>query len=289
MSLQPWQWSYNGLVMGAGCDVGVTQVAGLREAPPTRPGDVNRPRQHGAWAGLTLFGERIVTLDLQVMSGATQQPFTAVLAGVASAFANILDPSAGLPALQFMQPGWATPRQVYGRPTKGGYPINADLQYGKALIPVEITCPDPLIYDTATQLVTAGLPSPTAGLAFPVGFNATFGASFGGSLTLGNSGNEALHPIFTFTGPVTWPTVTIGAASLTFQLTLAQGDTLVVDCAARTAILNGTASRAGTIATGSRWLTVPPGGATVGFSSVDAAQVAGIVKATCPAGAWGWS
>lgn len=287
MSLSAYQLSYNGLTFGEGCDVQLVSAEGLREAPPVRSGDVPKPRRHGAWAGLNPFGERIITLTLQVF-GETSQPFETVLAGVTKAFANISDP-AGLLPLQFMMPGWATARQVTGRPTKGGWPVDTSYAARKATIPVEFTCPDPLIYDTATQSPSAGLPSPTAGLSFPVGFNVGFGASSGGSLHLANAGNEGLPPVWTFTGPITWPTLTLGSASLGFEITLNSGDTLVVDCRNRTVVLNGTASRFGTVMTGSSFFTIPPGGATVGFSSVDSTQVSGTVTAANqPTGAWGW-
>lgn len=287
-SLSPYQLSYNGLVFGAGCDVQLVSVTGLREAPATRGGDLAKPRRHGSFAGLTLFGERIVTMTLGV--SVTVAGFESVVSGMAAAFANISDPDSLLP-LQFnLSPAWASARQVVGRVTKAGYPVDVDYghSYLKA-IPVEITCPDPLIYDTATQNSSAALPSPTAGLAFPAGFPLAFGASAGGSMQVVNNGNETLYPAFLFTGPVTWPTVTFGAATLGFQVTLGAGDTLLVDCSAGTAVLNGAASRAGTIITGSTYFGIPPGGGTVGFSSVDAVQVTGTVTCTgLPVAAWGW-
>lgn len=288
MTLAPYQLAYNGLTFGAGCDVQLVSVTGLREAPATRGGDVAKPRRHGSFGGLTLFGERIVTMTLGV--SVTVAAFETVVSGMAAAFANISDPSLLLPLTFNLSPAWTSARQVTGRVTKAGYPV--DVEYGRQYlkaIPVEITCPDPLIYDTATQSPTAGLPSPTAGAGFPIGFPIAFGASVGGSAQVINGGNETMFPAWTFTGPVTWPTITLGAASLGFQVTLGAGDTLVVDCAAGTAILNGTASRAGTIITGSTYFGIPPGGGTIGFSSVDSVQVAGTVTAPgLPAAAWGW-
>lgn len=286
LTLLPFQLSYNGLVFGQGCDVQLVSITGLREKPAIRSSDVSRPRKHGSFAGRTLFGERIVTMTLQVF-GDTVQPFETVLAGVAAAFPNIADPGSQLP-LQYLMPGWATPRQVTGRPTKGGWPVNTDYAAHKALIPVEFTCNDPLIFDTASQSVTTGLPSPTAGLRFPVTFNASFGASSGGTLELGNAGDEAAPAVFTFTGPATWPQLIMGSATLGFQVTLGAGDTLVVDTDAETAVLNGTASRVGTLMPGSSWFYIPPGGASVGFTTVDSSAVAGTVTANLSAGCWGW-
>lgn len=280
-ALSAYQCSYNGLTFGEGCDVEISSITGLRSTPPTRGSDVNKPRLHGAYPGRTLFGERIVQISL-LMVGVGESTY----AQVAAAFANRADP-ADLAPLQFLLPGWATPRQVFGRPTKADFPVDTNFQWGKVTIPVELTCPDPLIYDTATQSPSAGLPSPTAGLGFPVGFPVGFGSSSGGSFGLVNGGNESCPAVFTFAGPLTWPTLRIGSAFLGFQVSLDVGDTFVVDTAARTATLNG-ADRTGTLMTGSTWLYVPSGGATVAFSTVDSTPVTGTCTATAvPTAAWG--
>lgn len=287
MTLAPYQLAYNGLTFGAGRDVQLVSVTGLREAPATRGSDVPKPRRHGSWAGRTLFGERIVNMVLGV--SVTVAGFEQTVSGMSAAFANIIEPSGLLPLTFNLSPSWATARQVTGRVTKAGYPVTLEYQYQRlSAIPVELTCPDPLIYDTATQAVSAGLPSPTAGLGFPVAFPVGFGASAGGSLQVANGGNETFYPVWTFTGPITWPSITLGAFSLGFQVTLGAGDTLTVDTGAKTAVLNGTASRAGTIITGSQWFGIPTGGGTVGFSSVDSTPVTGTVSATLPTASWGW-
>jgi hypothetical protein len=285
-----WQLTYNGLLIGAGADVQLLELSGLRELPPTRSGDVAKPRQHGAFGGRTLFDERIVTAKLGV--SAPTNDFETVLAAVSSAFPNITDPANLLP-LQFQVPGWSTPRQVWCRPTQGGYPIDLGYQFRKVTIPVQLTAPDPLIYDTAVQTASTGLPSPTAGLGFPASAPFTFGASSGGSVQLVNAGNEAAPIVFTINGPVTWPQLTLGSLFLGFQVSLGAGDKLVVDTGAGTAVLKGTASRAGTIVTGSTYFYLPPATAagpttsTIGFSSVDATQVTGTLTATASS-AWGW-
>jgi hypothetical protein len=81
----------------------------------------------------------------------------------------------------------------------------------------------------------------------------------------------ALHHI---TGPCQNPRIeqqTTGV-TVTFNTTLSNGDSLVVDAYAGTAVLNGVASRLNTLAPGSyiTALTVPPGSSTFGFYSSDA-------------------
>jgi hypothetical protein len=280
----PWQLTFNGLLIGNNGDVELSAISGLREMPPLRTSDQSKPRAHGSFGGRNYYAERIVHAELLVQ--APQNDFEAVLRQVGNAFANITDPAGAL-ALQFQLGTWDNPRQLFCRPTKGGEPVDKDYQYRKATIPVELTADDPLIYDTVQQSVSTGLPSPTAGLTFPAAAPFTFGASSGGSMQLTNAGNEATPPVFTITGPLTWPQLTLGSMFLAFQVTLAAGDVLVVDCGAGTATLNGTASRANTVVTGSTYFWLPPGTSTIGFASVDATQVTGTCQCTASS-AWGW-
>lgn len=282
-----YQGTFNGLAFGPGTDVQLTNIDGLRGLPSIRSGDIPRPRQDGSWAGLNVLDERIVVLDLEVF--APSAPFETVLAGLGTAFGNISDPDAQLP-LEFALPGWAEPRQLLCRPTKGGVPIDQWFQFNRAAIPVELTANDPLIYSTTLHSATAGLPSPTAGLTFPVTFPATFGASTGGTINVENLGNYLTPPVITITGPVTNPTVTFTASGQFMKLILELGpsDEVVIDMGARTVILNGTASRANTIATGSSWWGIPPGAWSIGVGSSDSAAVAASFTVSW-FDAWGWA
>jgi hypothetical protein len=288
MTLTSFQLSYNGLTFGAGTDVQLVQITGLRELPSIRSGDVAKPRTDGAWAGLNFYNERILVMDLLVSVTKTN-PFETVLQSIANAFLHISDPGALLP-FQFMLPGWTTPRQVTGRPTKGGFPVDLDYSFHRAAIPVEFTCPDPLIYDTVVQTASTGLPSPATGLTFNVHFPATFGHSVGGSFQVTNAGNYPTPPVFTITGPCTNPSISLQGTglSITFTIALANTDTLVVDMGALTATLNGTALRNNTINTGSTWFALPAGTSTVQFLSSDSTSVAGQL-AIAFRNAWGWA
>jgi hypothetical protein len=83
--------------------------------------------------------------------------------------------------------------------------------------------------------------------------------------------------------------VSLGSATLKFNITLGSTDTLVIDTSpgVHSVTLNGTASRNNTIAGGSTWFVLPPGSSTIGFASTDATQVSG----TCTVqfrNAWSW-
>lgn len=282
-----YQGYFNGLSFGPGTDVQLAKIDGLRALPSLRSGDVAIPRRDGSYPGINLLAERIFTVDLSVT--VTGAPFETVLENVANALQNIQDPAKLLP-LQFLAPGWLGPRQIMCRPTKGGLPIDLDYSFHRASIAVEFTASDPLIYDTVLQTVSAGLPSPTAGLTFPVTFPVTFGASTGGSMQVTNAGNYATAPVFTIQGPVTNPMVSLTSTGqfMKLNLTLGSSDSVVIDMGVRTVTLNGTASRFNTVATGSSWFLLPPGTSSVGVASSDSTSVAAVFT-TAFRSAWGWA
>jgi hypothetical protein len=272
----PFQATYNGTVFGVGGDAQLVGIdAALRALPGIRSGDQPKGRRDGAYAGLNFLDERIFTVTLQAFNPFVG--FETVLQEISNAFQNITDGGALLP-FELLLPGWANSRFISCRPTKGGIPINDDYQYFKAEIPIELTAPDPLLYSTVLKTQSAGLPSPTAGLTFPVTFNATFGASTGGSVSVANAGNYITAPVITITGPVTNPSVTFTStgAFMKFNIALGVSDVLVIDFAARSVVLNGTAYRFNTVVTGSSWWGIPPGTWSIGVSSSDAAPVAAV-------------
>lgn len=278
-----WQLSFNGLLFGAGCDVAIEKITGLRELPPIRSGDTPRPRRHGSFGGRNLYAERIIHADLLI--AAPVNPIETVVAAVGAAFGNIETPDQLL-QLQFMLPGWTSPRWLLARPTKGGYPIDVGYQAGYIKVPVELTCQDALIYDTAWQTVTTGIGSPAAGLAFPAAFPASFGQNMGGGLRINNIGNEATPPQFTIFGPMTNPRLSLGSAFLGFQVTLATNDQLYVDTGEQVVLINGV-PRLDVLQTGSSFFWLPTGVSYLSASSSDQGKLPGIVQVKATS-AWGW-
>lgn len=269
-----YQGLINGLTFGNQSYIQLIQIDGLRDATSIQTGDQFLPRLDGAAPGVNTLGERVLVLQFQTFNPTVG--LETILAGLTMAF-QPTDSPAALQTLQFFLPGWASARQVTGRTTKGAIPVDHQYQYGVPTVSIEFTCPDPLIYDTTLQSASTGLPSPTAGLTFPVTFPVTFGASTGGSFQLSNQGNYPAPIVATINGPCTNPLITLGSLTLGFTISLAATDSLVIDTGGRTAILNGTASRTNTIMSGSTWFTLPVGTSSLGFQSSDSAAVA----ATC--------
>jgi Phage tail protein len=287
MPLSNYQASYNGLTWGPGTDIQLAGIEGLTALPEIRGGDVVKPRRDGVDPGLNFLGQRVVILDLEVFAPKVL-PFATVLAQIATAFQSVNDPNDQQP-MEFLLPGWSESRRITGRPTKAGYPIDVNYQFNKVPVAVEFTCADPLIYGSTLKSASAGLPSPTAGLTFPVTFNVTFGASTGGSFTVTNNGTYLSPPVFTITGPVTNPRLTFTSTGAFFALNIALGasDVLVIDMGKRSVTLNGTASRLNTIVSGSSWFGFPTGTWSIGVSSSDASPVAALFTANWR-DAWGF-
>src|SRR5947208_2999323 len=85
-----------------------------------------------------------------------------------------------------------------------------------------------------------------------------------------NAGTATTWPLWTITGPCTQPVIRNDSTGerLAFSLSLAEGDVLTVDTAARTVFL-GEASRRGVLQPRSTWFGLPPGSTAVGFEAFD--------------------
>lgn len=263
--------NFNGLTFGPGTDIQLVEIDGLRSMK-TRTSDVSYPEDDGALPGIDLLAERTITYKLMVAAPQTMSVEQA-LEACAAAFQVIRDPAGGLP-LEVFLPGWTEPRQLTARPVNNDVPIDVNYSLNYLQFAVQFDCADPLIYSTTQHTASTGLPSPSAGLPFNVTFPAAFGASSGGSVQVTNAGNYASRPVVTIKGPCINPRVDNGTDFMQFNITLASTDVLVIDMAAKSVTLNGSASRYNTVATGSAWWALAPGVTTMSFSTSDGAQVA---------------
>lgn len=116
---------------------------------------------------------------------------------------------------------------------------------------LQLAAPDPRKYGRDWQKMTTGLPYnvPGTGLSFTglgggIDFVTAGGLHFGapaqaGSLDLRNVGTAPVSPRFTFNGPLTTPTLTTAAGTLTYNGTVAAGESVVIDTAIPS-VLRGT-------------------------------------------------
>ena len=294
--VSPQQWQIllpTGSLVGAGSDVNIVNITGLRDLSALRSGDQPRAQSDGMYAGLNLLGSRTVQIvwDVTLATGGVESALQILAAG----YQNIGDPAsvcmtagdwlrqnAGIGTikpvsmLQIQLPGRTYPLYLFGRPTKYSPPIDLNYQYGKVQIATEWTSSDGVIYDGHVVSGTAGLPSPTSGMAWPASFPWTFGSSSGGSFSLNNTGKYAAKPFFVINGPISYPvlTNTNTGAFMALDIPLAAGDVLTVDHQAGVVTYNG-ANRNNVVRVGSSFFPCNPGNTTIQITSGDSVSVSG--------------
>ena len=105
------------------------------------------------------------------------------------------------------------------------------------------------------------------GSALGLSFNGTVNAA---QTTLENLGSHTAYPIITLVGPLVNPVIQDLTTGITMKLnmTLNTGDTVVINCNAKSIILNGYASRRSTYS-GIFWFSIPPNTINTYFLSAD--------------------
>lgn len=159
-------------------------------------------------------------------------------------------PSRTLVPLYFKAPG-VVERLVYVKPQGCRYDWEQARRIGKTTIQFKAFAEDPRLY--AATATSVDVPF-SAGASTGFGFNLGFSFGFGGSASsdgavVTNEGNRPTPVVFTITGPCNTPTIrddTYGH-SLTFNIILAAGESLVVDTQYKTVKLNGTLNRRNTL------------------------------------------
>lgn len=163
--------------------------------------------------------------------------------------------------------------------------IVADQKGAKGTVSLSLIAPDPRRYATgAAFTASTGLPVTTGGLSLPLILPLSVGATISSGVLLAvNDGDADAPPVFTITGPCpAGATITLRStgAYLKFSEAIGAGHVLTIDTAARTAVLDGTASRT-VIGT---WFSYAPGVNQVAFSA--SAYDAGALLTSTHRSAW---
>ena len=280
-SLANWQVSYQGVTMGPGTAYGLTTITGFG-LPNLNSGDISRPRDEGELIGLDFYAGRDVTISGDITTDGTSLAHAIQALATAT---NRLTTTAGTEyPLWINYPGIGTIASMV-RLRQRDLPIDIQHVAGLSTMALQFHSTDPRWYATPTTLTT-GLSTPGTGL----GFNATFNVSFGGGgvggfVTATNAGNYETRPIFTITGPCTNPSITnaTSGGSLSFNLSMATGDTLVIDTDLRSALYTTSgstvaSSRLSALNTGSTWFNLSPGTTTIQFQTQDSSAVAATLQ-----------
>jgi hypothetical protein len=246
----------------------VTSEQGWAATPPVRLTLTDRPERHGAFDAPSYRGPRVITLE-----GTAIAPDRAAKESAKDRLAAVLADGSALLPLVVTEPHRT--RRALVR--LGAESKIADRKAGAFEFSLTMTAPDPLRYSYGLNASTCPLPSSSGGVTFPLSFPLDFGTgSSGGRLLLDNAGTAPTWPVWRISGPCVQPVVTNTATGeeLAFELTLQEGEFLVIDTDARSVLLQGTASRRSALLPGSDWFALRPGATAVLFRARDYAPAA---------------
>lgn len=266
--MSDYVFTFNGYTFGgASAAVQILGVQGLEDAPAVRSSDEPRGFSDGTFYGRDFLAGRTIGVDLSFVTGS--EAFRTIVEAAKAALVPQGGESTDALPLTFTLPGLA-PRRVYCRLRRRSLPITLEYTFGVAKGAVEFYAGDPRIYDDQASMASISLAALPSGLTFNLAFNLSFGGAVQpNSASVVNAGTVSTKPVITIQGPVTNPVVqnaTTGK-SLRFNLTLAANDILTVDTDVRSVVLNGTASRRGTLSYDSVWWDLQPGQNTILFSA----------------------
>lgn len=254
-----WMLEFNSLALGGETPYALVLAEGFVDLPGVRSSDRQVLRRHGLHPGDDFLLGREVTLTFEVYADTD-----ADLATYVAAFQDAFRPGRSEAPLVFQFPGVAggNKARVNVRHRGLAAPVNLEWHYRIPRLVARLAATDPRVYANAETSASTSLPSAGGGLNFDAVADFTFGAvSTGGTITAENAGTFGTPVTFRIDGPATDPRVenlTTGE-SLGLDVTVADGDYLVIDTAARTVLLNGTASRYSSLVSGSSFFDLEPG------------------------------
>lgn len=250
---------YGRVLFGAGSAAGVRQLIGWRDTPDVDVADTPRPQAHGTYPGDVLGGSLTVTL-VYLVRGTPEAKAAAI---------NALEQHTPVDGVERMLVvdddglgGWFRMARVVARQV----PQEKHWRHGPVECSVQFICSDPRRYRLTSHTGVAAPFTTAGGVDYPLDYPLDYGAVAATALVAPNEGGTNAPLVVTFTGPLTDPQLSSPDWRLAFDLTLAGGESLVVDTADGTALLSGTADRLYTIRPTSDPLelcTIPPGGTTL--------------------------
>ncbi len=248
-----YQYEYRNLLMGAGTQYLVESIEGLYSTPDIKDFSMDRDDKDGSSIGRLLYGPRHITMQVQVLSAeglsglARQQDYEAKMLALQAAFARV----AGVQPFVFLRPG-RVKTFVNARCTRREVPIDYHGAVGYQKAVLELTAPDPLLYSmnyATTPITIAGGASTNSG-------------------TVTNAGNYPSRPVLSIAGPTVNPRIANagdGNRSIKIDMTVNAGQTLVIDIAARTVLLDGV-DNYDKVRSDNQWWQLAAGAQTISYS-----------------------
>ena len=260
-----------GLELLSGSAFALHQAEGL-EAPGFRISEYEKPGEDGGVVSSSFYGPRPIVLSGTVKGegsyGAHETNRQALEAACA-----VARTSSGFPQLKLLEITTLAGQSYFcyvevkrlrndvGRGTNSPYMI-------------ALVAPDHRLY-MAGQQTTGVISLPTGGgFILPVILPFISSPTSGGSASPANAGNILTMPKLTLRGQLTNPYMLNGATGLSMQVNrvISGGETVVIDMAEKTIMLNSSTSILVNKANDSRWWGLMPGTNPINFSSGSASD-----------------
>lgn len=258
------QVEFNGLLLDGSAGYEIQEITGLAGYPDVRTADQPLLARHGLHPGVDLFGGRSIQLTV-VVHAEDEQAFADAVRALRTAFVPTITGT-----LTFQLAGVADdqPARVTARCRELALPMRSDWWAGYGLAGIELFATDPLIYSETEHELSTTLPESPEGLTWPLSWPLTWGAvSAAGTIVADNDGSFNAPVVLRIDGPVTDPRIenlTVGR-TIELDMTLAEGEFVVIDTKARTVLLAGTANRYSNLTPDNQWWDLAPGANEITF------------------------
>jgi len=227
------------VLMGANTPARFGSLDGWLELGDASLGDTPRPQAHGVYPGSVYSGSLSVTWNF-ILTG-TLADRVAMVRTLEHYFP--MDGVERPVAAHLGDEVWYRMARLTGRSMPVDYTFPS---VGATSCSMLLVCADPRRYATTEKTARAMQPTSDGGLAYPLAYPLFYGTATSGGATVTNDGSVATPLVIAFQGPLTDPSLVVSGDvtwRLGFNLTLADGESLVVDTSAGTVLLNGNADR----------------------------------------------
>jgi hypothetical protein len=261
-----------GLLVGAETDYQLTgPIDGIGNLE-VRATDLNRPLDHGLYAGRPLYGGRAIRIPLAIFATSQADAMAKLEVLGSSARVPIASIDGDDEELELVFRLGDLRLTALGQPRRMAVDLSLLTKSPPTIeAVVEFLATDPRLYgDERNDTATPG--SITGGLELPHDFPHGFGTATPGTLQAPNDGNFPTYPTAVVTagvGGTSGFSIEKVSTGETLSVTLAMnaGDELELNFRDRSATLNGQASRTNAIdRPGSTWFTLDPGANAIGFA-----------------------
>lgn len=239
-------------------------------SPELRVGDQPRGLEDGMFPGPNFYGERTITLELELMAE-DDATFYNTYQLVLAACRKTQDER----RLEFKLPGWPDNLVSNCRVRRvSGLIVDQRFDIAKSSVLVQFVATDPRLYAANGSSAIVDLESEQSGRTYDLEFDRVYGGVVSSNIiNATNLGNYDAPWEARIDGPVTNPTIEHVDSGKTLRLnaTINDGEHVIVSSAPyRTIMLGGTASRYYWLDDATQWFMLEPGNNQVRFGGSSA-------------------